>query len=181
MATLKIFKIPNVILTKKAKEVKVFDKKMKQLIADMKQALISAKNPQGIGLAAPQVGKLFQIFIARSELNSPIKVYINPQILWHSKDYFQQKKEKEFKLEGCLSLDNIWGVVNRYKTCKLEFRNIKGEKHIETFKDFMATIIQHEADHLNGILFPKRVLEQKNKLYTLIDENGKEKLQELTI
>ena len=90
--------------------------------------------------------------------------------------------ERENKLEGCLSIPKIWGKVKRAKTLTLQYRDEKGTVHKEEFSGFIATIIQHETDHTNGILFTQRVLEQKEKLYeTGKDEEGKEVLEEITI
>ena len=90
--------------------------------------------------------------------------------------------ERENKLEGCLSIPKIWGKVKRAKTLSLRYQDEKGNIHKEKFSGFIATIIQHETDHINGILFTQRVLEQKGKLYqTGKDEEGKEVLEEIII
>lgn len=171
---LRVINAPNPILAEKAKEVKKIDKEIIKLIEEMKQTLLSAKDPEGVGLAAPQVGKLLRIFIIKPTANSSIQTFINPEILSltneeKKKDEDTVKKEKSrkklIKLEGCLSLPNIWGLVQRKSKLTLSYLNEKGEKHIRQFTDFSAIIIQHEMDHLNGDLFPKKVLEQKGKLF----------------
>ena len=76
----------------------------------------------------------------------------------------------------------FWGRVKRATRVKLRFQDGSGNVHEEEFSGFLATIIQHETDHLNGLLFVQRVLEQKGKLYQAArDEEGKEILEEVTI
>ena len=92
------------------------------------------------------------------------------------------KQKRVRKLEGCLSLKDIWGDVVRSPEVTLEYFDEKGKKHTKTFNGFLATIIQHEMDHLEGILFPKRVLEQKGTLYkSEKDEKGQDIFEEIKI
>jgi peptide deformylase len=86
------------------------------------------------------------------------------------------------QLEGCLSLKDIWGIVKRHQSISVSFMNEKGEKHTKTFDGFLATIIQHEYDHLQGVLFPKRVLEQKQQLYhSKKNTKGETEFEEMTL
>lgn len=203
---LKIVQAPSPALSQKAKAVLKIDGFISKLIKGMKESLLAAKDPIGVGLAAPQVGKSLQIFIAKPSSKSPIQVFINPKIIQKTKishltvDNDRVNKlnktigeKSSTKLEGCLSLPNIWGEVKRDPKIKLQYQlitnnyarptatssnpvstkrgNVADEVGRElitkmgTFSGFMATIIQHEMDHLQGILFPKRVLEQKGTLY----------------
>ena len=94
----------------------------------------------------------------------------------------RRKKDGLKKLEGCLSLKDIWGEVERAKAVWLEYTDETGKTHHKKFTGFIATIIQHEVDHLNGILFPKRVLEQKGTLYeSKKNSKGEDIFEELTI
>src|SRR5438046_6957524 len=129
-----------------------------ELIKQMKDTLINTKNPEGVGLAAPQAGKSLQLFIVKPDKNSPFSVFINPKII--SVDPIEKskdKKEEDKKLEGCLSLKNIWGIVHRSPKVTIQYLDEQGQTHEETHDGFFATILQHEYDHLQGILFPKRV------------------------
>ncbi|MDZ4228464.1 MAG: peptide deformylase, partial [Candidatus Levybacteria bacterium] len=177
---LKIISAPNPVLSQKAKEVKKIDKSIFNFLQEMNEALLSASDPVGVGLAAPQVGKSLQIFITKPTNKSSIQVFINPKIIQKTKTSHltidsgrtkqlnkdgDPKKREQTKLEGCLSLQNIWGEVKRDPSIKISYMDEKGEKHTKEFNGFLSTIIQHEVDHLNGILFPKRVLEQKGVLY----------------
>ena len=171
---MKILTVPHPILTQKAKPVKKIDDKIHHLVKEMIKVLNKQINPPGVGLAAPQVGKNLALFIMKPTEKVKPRVFINPKILkleignWkleiNSKSK-SQKKQKRAQLEGCLSLPKIWGTVKRANRVLVEYQDLSGEKKTEWFSDFEATIIQHEIDHLNGILFTKRVLDQKQKLY----------------
>lgn len=177
-----IVPIPNVILTKPAKTVTQFDKRLGKLVDEMKTTLLSAKNPKGVGLAAPQIGEPLRVFITRPKEESVIRVFINPEIVNASDDQTDGVPERENKLEGCLSIPKIWGKVKRAKTLTLRYQDETGDVHEEEFSGFLATIIQHETDHTNGVLFTQRVLEQKSTLYqTGKDEEGKEVLEEIVL
>lgn len=173
---------PEPVLTQKAKTVTSFDKRLAKLIADLKETLAATRNPKGVGLAAPQIGESWRVFITRPREKDEMKVFINPEILSHEPLSPNGKDDDEKKLEGCLSIPKIWGKVHRFPTLTLRYQDEKGEAHEEEFTGFLATIIQHETDHTNGILFVQRVLEQKGKFFqTGKDENGKEILEEVTI
>jgi peptide deformylase len=161
---LNIVHAPNPCLSEKAKDVLKVDKAILNLINEMKIALASASDPIGVGLAAPQINKSLRIFIAKPTLKSKVSVFINPQIT-KSESLVKKENEKTTKLEGCLSLPDIWGDVQRFNQIQVEFLDESDRKHSKKFEGFMATIFQHEIDHLDGILFTKRVLDQKGTLY----------------
>lgn len=189
---LKIVTAPHSILSQKAKLVAKIDKYILRLIEDMKQALDMAKDPVGVGLASPQIGEVLQIFIAKPTPKSPVQIFINPKIVSSIKYQALSKKNDSIlntkykihntKLEGCLSLPNIWGDIERYPIITVSYLDEKDRNHKRKFKGFIATIIQHEMDHLEGILFPTRVLEQKGKLYkSHKDEKGEDVFDEIDI
>lgn len=179
---MKIVTTPNEILIKTAKEVEKIDKKILTLIAEMKQVLISQDNPKGVGLAAPQVGVNLRIFLLRPEEGDPIRVIINPKILTTSKKIVSGIPGTDNHIEGCLSIPHVWGVVKRHESLTLEFQDEVGTKKTEIFKDFPSVIVQHEVDHLNGILFTKRVIEQKGQLYKpTTNEKGEEVLEPIEL
>lgn len=186
LGMLKIVSAPNGMLALPAEKVEKIDKSILSLLKEMKQTLLAAKDPEGVGLAAPQVGKSLQIFIAKPTPKSPILVFINPVIEEISKDLIPLERPKKSsspkKLEGCLSLLNIWGTVLRSPQLTLSFMDESGKYQKKKFTGFMATIIQHEIDHLNGVLFPKRVLEQKGKLYkSHKNEKGEDEFDEIEL
>lgn len=164
------------------------DKFLPAFLKEMEEALLGASDPKGVGLAAPQIGKSLEIFMAKPTEKSRISVFINPRILNLDQDPNSPripnppKTKRVKKLEGCLSLPNIWGEVLRSPSVTLEYQTPTGKKQTKKFSGFMATIVQHEMDHLKGILFPRRVLEQKGKLYkSSKNKKGEDEFDEISI
>ncbi len=181
---LNIVNAPNPILSQKTKLITKVDKSVLKLIEQMKQTLEAASDPIGVGLAAPQVGKQFSLFIAKPSPKSNILVFINPKLTAKKPTEIKSKDDDQRpkKLEGCLSLPNIWGEVERAPEITLKYLDESGKLHNRKFKGFLATIIQHEMDHLNGVLFPKRVLEQVGTLYrSSKNPKGEDEFEELKI
>lgn len=117
-------------------------KKTLKLLKDMEESMIATN---GVGIAAPQVGvntRMAHITINKNKV-FPI---INPEII-------EKSEETITDIEGCLSLPGQWGPVTRAKEVTLRFTDISGKEHVMKFRDFEARIVQHEVDHLNGILF----------------------------
>src|SRR6266567_4888525 len=196
---MKIVQAPDQVLSQTAKPVEKVDKSIKKLLKDMEHTLVSQTDPEGVGLAAPQVGISLQIFIVKQEHDSPLLIFINPEIektfakpadkpsaiTQSNKTAAAKKKarvDKGVQLEGCLSLKDVWGVVKRPYGVILSYVDEMGTQHKRTFDGFLATIIQHEIDHLHGVLFPKRVLEQKNPLYHSVkNTKGEVEFEEIEI
>lgn len=177
-----IVHVHNQILTSPAQTVDFFDWRLTKLIKEMTERLLAAKNPKGVGLAAPQIGQPYQIFITKHHPDAPIKIFINPKIIKQSIETVEGIPDTKKGLEGCLSIPKIWGRVTRAKAVRLRYQDAQGAWHEENFKGFEAIIIQHETDHINGILYTQRVLEQKGKLYQAAkDKEGKEILEEIVI
>lgn len=177
-----IVTVPNTVLSSPAKSIPVFDKKLKILIRNMSEALLATSNPKGVGLAAPQIGEGVRVFLTKPNDKIGIRVFINPEIITKSEETTDGVPERSNKLEGCLSIPNVWGKVKRTTKLTLRYQDETGALHEEEFSGFLATIIQHETDHVNGILFTQRVLEQKGKLYqTTTDDDGKEVLDEIKL
>lgn len=178
---LTIVTTPSKILTNLNKPVVSFDDKLIKLVKEMDEALTSQTDPEGVGLAAPQIGKNLQLFIIKPSPDSKTKSFINPRIVSQLNQSESVKsvrvsrnklktdsnrlKPVSTKLEGCLSIPRIWGPVKRAKKVLLEYQTVKGEKKEEWFSGFEAVIIQHEMDHLQGVLFTERVLQQKSALF----------------
>ena len=177
-----IITAPNPVLISPAQPVTSFDKKLKRILDDLRSTLKATKNPKGVGLAAPQIGLALKIFVTRPHEKDEIRVFINPKIINTSTGVTEGVPGRDNKLEGCLSIPRIWGKVSRAKSLTIAYDNEHGVHHEETCTGFLATIIQHETDHTNGILFTQRVLEQKGKFYqSTYDEDGKETLEELEL
>lgn len=155
---LPIITIPNPILRERAKELGLEEIKtpvIQTLITDMKETVVPAG---GIGLAAPQVG--FSVRIVIIAVQNKKMVLINPEILNFS-------WRKEATEEGCLSVPGKWGVVKRSKIIKVKALDENGEVVKFKAKDLFARVIQHEVDHLNGVLFitrTKKVFEEVPKI-----------------
>lgn len=173
---LKIINAPNDILNKPVVPVKKFDDKLRRLVAEMEETLIAQDDPPGVGLAAPQVGKNLAIFIIKPTEKAKTQAFINPRVLKLETRSASQRtklktnkkknpKSKNLKLEGCLSLPRIWGPVRRANKLLLEYHDLNGSVKKEWFGGLSAIIIQHEIDHLNGVLFTQRSVEQNLSLY----------------
>ena len=153
MKNLKIFIHPNPILRKPSLKIKVF--KEEDLNNLTKQMLNTMKKNQGIGLAAPQVGKNIQLFVA--DWGEGPLVLINPKITSSSKQLVAGE-------EGCLSVPETWGIVNRSNTISLKAFNSSGKEISMTLKDLPARVVQHELDHLQGILFIDKIIKNSKNI-----------------
>ncbi len=132
----------NPVLRKKAKKVKNIDKTIIQLVENM-FSIMHTNVPQGIGLAAPQIGIPMALFVYG--LDDDEGVMINPKIV--------EKNGKEIGEEGCLSVPGVFGPVERAESIVVTALNIKGKKITARLSGLKARVVQHETDHLKGILF----------------------------
>lgn len=163
----KILQVKEKSLREESKPVARVDKKILELIEDMEDTLAAQKDPEGVGLAAPQIGRNIRMFLMSYE--GADKVIINPEILHmdtsEGEKKTKKKKKREKLLEGCLSLPHYYGPLKRAKKLTLKYMDETGKTVEEEFHGFLAQIVQHEVDHLNGILFIDRILEQNAPLY----------------
>lgn len=137
----------NPILKAVAAPVTAFDKKLKFLILDMKKTLYEAN---GVGLAAPQIAVSKRIFVA-DDGESGFEAYINP--VWQP-----DGDEMATDSEGCLSVPGLFGEVTRYARVIVRYQDIHGKKKVKKASGLLARCIQHETDHLNGILFIEKAI-----------------------
>ena len=157
MAILKIAKLGHPVLLKKTNEISnLNDIDLKKIIYDMSETMIDAN---GIGLAAPQVHLSHRLFIYRNpdieeEEKIKVSVLINPKIENIS-------NETEDDWEGCLSIPGMSGLVRRSKKIKYSAIDLKGEKVSGEVDGLHARVIQHEFDHLNGILYTSRLADKR--------------------
>jgi len=148
------------------KKVKAIDKKVISIAKDLKETLKAQKEPEGVGLASTQIGENLRIFAMND--NGKIRVIINPEILEISKEKAKTPKQQEKEvMEGCLSLPNYYGPLKRPQKVKIKYLTLDNVQKEEEFNGLSAQIVQHEIDHLNGIVFVHRLLEQKQPLYQL--------------
>ena len=173
----KIVTAEDPVLRKKSKPVKKVDKKVKDLIKDLKDTLVIQKDPEGVGLAAPQIGKLQRVFVILNK--EEMRAYVNPEILSIDKSKPKKKKgsDENKVLEGCLSIPHYYGPLERSKKLTLKYLNEKGKSIEEEFTGFDAQIIQHEVDHLDGILYVDHLLQQNIPLYTQNDAGEWEEVE----
>lgn len=142
------------VLRQPAKRVKSVDAEIRQLVREMLQTMYSA---DGIGLAAPQVGVHKQVIVIDCEPDNPENpplVLINPTIK-------SSGSELGVLQEGCLSIPGVYFEVKRPAVVEVSYRDEYGRPQTLKAKELLATVIQHEMDHLNGVLFVDRV---ENKL-----------------
>jgi peptide deformylase len=178
MIKLSLVFTPNKVLNQKAQPITKFDAKVKQIAKEMERVVKSCTDPEGVGLAAPQVGLSIQLFLIKPDKDSPMLFFANPQIVKNSKKINSDTKS----LEGCLSIKNTWSHVARHDWVVLKYQDLTGKTHTEKFTGFTARIIQHEVDHLNGVLFTHHSLAQGEEFYKIEkNEKGKEKLVPIEI
>jgi peptide deformylase len=153
MAKLKIRTYPDPVLKKTTAPVTDFGPAMQKLFDDMIETMHAA---DGVGLAAPQIGISRQIFIACPTMRPGEEhVMVNAVI--------EQKSGTEVKAEGCLSLPGISGEVARATKLRMTFQDRHGKRFTAKLEDFFARVIQHEMDHLNGILLIDHFKEKEHE------------------
>lgn len=128
------------VLRMKTKLVAKVTKDVTKLLRDMEDTLIAA---DGLGIAAPQVNESLRMCLAK--IGNRITPLINPQITW-------KNAERAIAEEGCLSLPGQWADVPRATAIIVQYKNAKGEDQERKLTDMEARIVQHEVDHLDGIL-----------------------------
>ena len=147
MPLLKIRTYPDPILKQKSTPLTEFGPKEQKLFDDMIKTMYVE---DGVGLAAPQIGIPKRILIASPTLKEGEEfVIVNPEIV--------ESSGREKAVEGCLSLPGVSGEVTRAKKIRLRFQDREGKPRDMEVKDFFARIVQHEVDHLNGVLLIDRV------------------------
>jgi peptide deformylase len=148
MALLSILEAPHPLLKQPARPVTRLDARLERLAADMLETMYQAP---GVGLAAPQVGVLERLIVAdiankeAGETPAPM-VIVNPVILWHSTESACQE-------EGCLSLPGQFADVTRPAAVRIGFTDARGVPREVDATGLLARCLQHEVDHLDGILF----------------------------
>ena len=139
---LKIITVPHPILRQKAKPIKdISSAEIQRLIPELTELMIKS---DGLGIAAPQVAKSIRLIIVRYRDDN--LTLINPKIV-------NKSILKEIDEEGCLSVPNVYGQVKRCKKITVKYQDPQGKMRSLTGQGLLARVIQHEADHLDGILF----------------------------
>lgn len=141
---LRIRTYPDPVLKKKAKEIKIVDGDIKKLADDMIETMYAG---EGVGLAGPQVGISKRIF--GLDTGDGPRVFINPQIF--------KKRGRQVEVEGCLSLPGVEAKVKRSKSLRCKYLDKEGRSQEIAAEGLLARVIQHENDHLDGVLFVDRL------------------------
>ncbi len=154
-----IIKIPNKVLNQKAKKAE-FNNALKKLASDLVDTLEFCQNPKGAGLAAPQIGISERVCVVKKFSPDPADpekelevtfILINPEIITNS-------EATSIYWEGCLSIPDTYGEVERFKRVRVKFCDLNGQEITMKAEGFFARVIQHELDHLNGVLFTSKVI-----------------------
>jgi len=166
---LKIITVPNAVLRQPSKPINNIDRKTIKFISKLGDTLIKKTNPPGVGISAVQVGKPIRVFFtlmpspeykgqdAWQKQNLVLNMFINPKISKTSRKVSLGDKADKPLMEGCLSIPHIWGPVWRHDWIEISYQQLDKHNQLvdktETFNNFYARVIQHEYDHLEGILF----------------------------
>ena len=154
----KILEYPDPVLREKTTPIVTFDEQLRQLAADMAETMYEAP---GIGLAAPQIGRSVKFIVVDiSKDKEEIGAYLsmaNPVITAHEGHQLDE--------EGCLSVPELTANVKRYKKITVSYQDLTGQPQEMTVEDRFAVVLQHEIDHLNGILFIDHLSALKRALY----------------
>jgi peptide deformylase len=141
-----IITIPDPVLRKQASPIERVDEELARLADDMLATMYDAP---GIGLAAPQIGisrRLIVMDPAKDDAPKTPLVMVNPEIL-------DRSEEMRMHEEGCLSIPDFTAELERPARVRVAFLDLKGKKREKELSDIWATLVQHEIDHLNGVLF----------------------------
>lgn len=141
-----IRQIGDPVLRTPAAPITVFDDALHREIARMGELMVDAR---GVGLAAPQIGALRRLLVYRLGEDGPIRAVVNPTMVWHS-------DETETDQEGCLSIGEVLVDVERPVSIRVEAQDADGREVTLEVHDYEARVIQHEMDHLDGILILDR-------------------------
>jgi len=158
-----IVNYPQAILRKKTKFVQVIDEEILKIVRIMVDTMF--KN-QGVGLSANQIGYNLRMFVASPRLKrEEVYIFINPRII--------SKSGAQTDQEGCLSVPGFGAFIKRYDKIEIEALDIDGKIFNMKVDGFMARIVQHELDHLNGRIFIQRLPRKERKKYlkTILKEN----------
>ncbi len=170
MAKLKIYEYPHPILKKKAEPVKEVTDELRKLMDDM----LDTMNEIGVGLAAPQVGvskRIILVNAAPHEEEDYILYMVNPVFVSHSEDL-------QIGEEGCLSVPGQTAEVERFEKIKIRYLDYDGKEQILEAEDYLAVVIQHEMDHLDGVLYIDHLSRLKRNMLVKKLEKFRKEMEE---
>lgn len=156
------------LLRKRSREVEEINDRILEQIEDLKDTMIDAN---GLGIAAPQVGILRRIFVIDMREGEGPVVYINPEIVEFS-------EKESIDMEGCLSVPDRSGYVKRPSKVTLSYTDINGKRQEIVAEDYFAKAIQHELDHLDGILYIDKLEDLTEEEIQKLEDERLKKLEE---
>lgn len=157
MAKLKVYEYPHPVLKKKAAPVELVDDELRRFMDDMLETMYEEV---GVGLAAPQVGVSKRVVVideSRDEETAAPMYLVNPEIV-------ERSEEKVICEEGCLSVPDQRADVERNARVRVQYLDYDGKFHDIWATDFLAIVMQHEIDHLDGILYIDRISRLKRQM-----------------
>ena len=157
MALLKILHYPEPLLKQKSQPVSEFNDALRQLADRMAETMYDAP---GVGLAAPQVGVLKRLIVmdcSTGEEPADLILAVNPEIV--------SREGESLEEEGCLSVPGFWANVQRAGKATMRYQDVEGNVQQRTAEGLLAICMQHEIDHLDGILFVDRLSPLKRSLF----------------
>ena len=182
---MKILTIPHSTLRQVCPVITSPNQKLKRILTDLQNTLLHSE--LGVGLAAPQIGQNLRVFginLPKSANNeTPIyRYFINPSITNHPQKIVvgSDPSGKKADLEGCLSIPHIYTPVARFPWIEIEYQQLENGQLVtyhEKLVDYAARVFQHEADHLDGVLFVDHALRQRQPFYL---EKENDELERIT-
>lgn len=159
MSIRKIYKYPDPVLRRVTEKITAFDDALAELVRDMAETMYDAP---GIGLAAPQIGESLKLIVVdttqgKEEEERRYLPMVNPEIVAHEGSQIDE--------EGCLSVLDLTASVKRHKKVTVAYQDLQGQPQEITAENRFAVVLQHEIDHLNGILFIDHLSPLKRALY----------------
>lgn len=158
MSILKIYEYPDSVLRKETENISVFDENLAKIVEDMAETMYDAP---GIGLAAPQIGQSIKLIVVDITVaidgEKDFMAMVNPKIITHEGTQLDE--------EGCLSVPELTANVKRYKGITVSYQDLEGQVKEISAEDRFGVVLQHEIDHLNGILFLDHLSSLKRSLY----------------
>lgn len=172
-----IIKLPNPHLRERSIRIGIVNEDTKKLANSMIMSVVDWENSRehelGVALAAVQIDKLFRVIVIRNDFEDKtdlkFRVFINPEITKYEGEEIED-------YEGCLSIPDIYGMVKRFSKIRIKALDLEGNTVKVSLEGFIARIVQHEVDHINGKLFIDHIKKNKKAFYKLTDSGELEKL-----
>ena len=160
MAVLELYTFPHKILSEKCEDIEVVDDKVRKLLDDMLETMYHSR---GVGLAGPQVGVAKRILVIDDKVTEDGKPGANPLYMVNPR-IVERSEEMVLFNEGCLSVPGQSAEVERHESVVVEYLDYYGKPQRLVAEDFLAIIVQHETDHLDGVLYIDKLSRLKRNM-----------------